>query len=453
MLFHSLWQSALILFVYVTINFFIRDIHPLQRRNFLFFFITAQIVISSVTFILFFNGSTLVVASQTIQTLYASISGFSLLEKNAELIFYSYLAIILFRAFAICNQCLTFKRNCLKDLVKPSAKLKIFTDLKAYQLGIKKKVILRYSHRISVPFTFGFFKPFILLPFSLVNQLSTAEAESIILHELSHIKDHDYLLNRIVIFAENFYFFNPFFQLIIVKLKTEREKSCDVQVLNFNYCPIEYAETLLKTARFGTGAEIFEPAFVGKKTELLKRIHFFSKEQNLIFKKNHSNVFLISGIVFYILVNIFLLPIFNKKETGRKDYNLHSPFAVKAGISNFKEHSLFIPANQPKTISVNNKKKIRNIQIHKQPSPSTEKFSDTETDFIPIPANYNQTPDSTKEFIYNEETQAGKIIQSFKLVLINGNWIMQPQWMILETNPDSSRKVFRDTLQYKNIPL
>ena len=61
-------------------------------------------------------------------------------------------------------------------------------------------------------------------------------------------------------------------------------------------------------------------------------------------------------------------------------------------------------------------------------------------------AGYNETPDSTKELIYKEETQHGTVTQSYKLILIKGEWIIQPQWMILETNPDTTRRMPKDTL-------
>ena len=454
MLLHSLWQSAIILTVYAALNLLIKNIHPLQKRNILYILISAQIMVSIVTFVLcLINNSFTTVSHRAIHTLLTSLPGFSVWEKYADMIVYSYLLIVLFRALIISNQCRNFQINCTKDLVKPSAQLKVFADLKACQLGIKKKVILRYSRYINSPLTFGVLKPFILLPFSLVNRLSSAEAESIILHELSHIKNHDYLLNWIVIFAENIYFFNPFFKIITAKLKAEREKNCDVQVLDFNYSPMLYAEALLKTAKLRNSVYSYQLAAVGKKTELLQRIHFFSKKENLIFNKNNSKDFVFLSIVFFLLANVLILPVFNNKETGSKELNFVSTRGVKETTKKIKENVLPLSPDQKKTFFVNNKKVNRNAASFKLQAPQEEISIPAETEFIPIPVNYNQTPDSTKEFIYNEETQEGKIIRSFKLVLVNGDWVMQPQWMILETKPDSSRKIFTDTLHQRSISL
>ena len=79
------------------------------------------------------------------------------------------------------------------------------------------------------------------------------------------------------------------------------------------------------------------------------------------------------------------------------------------------------------------------ISLHVEQSSST--VAERDENFITaIPDDYMETPDSTKEFIYRVETQDGNVIQAFKMTLLNGQWIMEPQWMMMETKPDSTRK-------------
>ena len=66
---------------------------------------------------------------------------------------------------------------------------------------------------VDVPCMIGFFKPIILLPITLTTYLSATEIEAILLHELSHIKRNDYLLNMIQQLITVLLFFNPFAQL------------------------------------------------------------------------------------------------------------------------------------------------------------------------------------------------------------------------------------------------
>lgn len=90
----------------------------------------------------------------------------------------------------------------------------------------------------------------------------------------------------------NVYFFNPFISILARKIKTEREINCDVQVLNYNYPGILYAETLLKTARSSKGtACLFQLAAVLKNNELLKRIIYFTSEKNLQYNNKRYPVF------------------------------------------------------------------------------------------------------------------------------------------------------------------
>lgn len=52
--------------------------------------------------------------------------------------------------------------------IKPHAEIKVFTQLKAAEMGVKK-VQIWFSEHIHTPFTYGFLKPCILLPVALVN--------------------------------------------------------------------------------------------------------------------------------------------------------------------------------------------------------------------------------------------------------------------------------------------
>jgi hypothetical protein len=69
--------------------------------------------------------------------------------------------------------------------------------------------------------------------------------EAVLLHELTHIRRHDYLVNMLLQVAEMLLFFNPFMRNLLRHAYNERENSCDDWVLQFNYNPREYATALL----------------------------------------------------------------------------------------------------------------------------------------------------------------------------------------------------------------
>lgn len=114
------------------------------------------------------------------------------------------------------------------------------------QFKIDVKVRVSFSRLIDVPCVVGYLKPIILLPVTLTTLLSAEEVESILLHELSHIKNNDYVLNLIQQMVSVLLFFNPFAQLIGRVVSTERENRCDDWVVSKTGKPLIYASALVK---------------------------------------------------------------------------------------------------------------------------------------------------------------------------------------------------------------
>ncbi|MHA4807722.1 M56 family metallopeptidase [Flavitalea flava] len=132
---------------------------------------------------------------------------------------------------------------------KAPPELRVFIERTSLALGIGKNVKIWLSSLVTSPVTHGFLKPVILLPLAMAGNLNLQQTEAILLHELAHIKRHDYLLNVWLGFVELFFFFNPFSLLLIRNIKREREHCCDDLVLQFNYDPHAYATALLSLAK------------------------------------------------------------------------------------------------------------------------------------------------------------------------------------------------------------
>ncbi len=132
-----------------------------------------------------------------------------------------------------------------RELSKAPASLKLFVNTFKTRLGINSPVQLWVSNRVNTPLTLGFFKPMILLPLAAINNLTTSQLEAVLLHELNHIRRHDYLVNMLITFVEITLFFNPFARLLAAQIRKEREHLCDDKVLQFRYDPKVYATALL----------------------------------------------------------------------------------------------------------------------------------------------------------------------------------------------------------------
>jgi len=140
-------------------------------------------------------------------------------------------------------------------------------------MGIRQQVNIFLSERIDIPATIGFLKPVILLPVATVNQLSMEQVESIILHELAHIRRMDYLWNITGAVIETILFFNPFVYLLTSVQKKERELCCDDFVLGFSRDPHNYASALLELEKSRiAGKAQLALASNGQEGQLLTRV-------------------------------------------------------------------------------------------------------------------------------------------------------------------------------------
>jgi bla regulator protein blaR1 len=142
----------------------------------------------------------------------------------------------------------------------------------AKKLGIDKVVQLAESTRITTPMVVGFFKPLVLVPAGMLSGLSTAEIETIFLHELAHIRRHDYLINIAQAFIETLFFFNPFVWIISSMVRREREYCCDDDVIRVHGSSLTYAKALAQLEEWRLTNPTFALALAANKNQLLNRI-------------------------------------------------------------------------------------------------------------------------------------------------------------------------------------
>lgn len=159
-----------------------------------------------------------------------------------------------------------------KNLLLPPEYLQQFARTIALRFKSGKNIKVWISKQIHVPATIGFIKPVILIPAASINNLTCEQLEAIILHEFSHIKRNDYLVNLVISFIETVLFFNPFIGLFINIIKEERENCCDDFVLAYRYDPHAYASALLHLEQSRTTNLPFALGAVSGKKELLSRV-------------------------------------------------------------------------------------------------------------------------------------------------------------------------------------
>lgn len=140
------------------------------------------------------------------------------------------------------------------------------------RLKISRKVKYLESLRISTPFTIGWLKPVVLFPLGLATRLSAAELEVILLHELAHIKRHDFLFNVLQSLATILLFYHPAIYWMSRLLEEERENCCDDLVVGLTGQQDQYARTLiyLQEQKFNTMKTVL--SFTGQPSSFSGRI-------------------------------------------------------------------------------------------------------------------------------------------------------------------------------------
>lgn len=94
-------------------------------------------------------------------------------------------------------------------------------------LRVNRPVTLVKSMLVEVPMVIGWLRPMILMPASLLVNLSPDQLDAILAHELAHIRRHDYLMNLFQLLTESLLFYHPVIWILSRQIRIEREFCCD----------------------------------------------------------------------------------------------------------------------------------------------------------------------------------------------------------------------------------
>lgn len=458
---HSLWQAGLLWLLYVIVDrLFLKKNSPLEKRNLLFFIIAAQLSLFVITFFIYFSIPQNTPVPGNIGEWVTALLPVEKMYIITPWLFSTYSFIIIYKIIKAIYTWYHFKKQYLQGLQKPPVDLKLFTTARAHQFGIKRKIKLWLSTTINTPVTFGFLKPVILLPVALLNNIDTAQAETLILHELSHIKTNDYLLNWFLVVADTIFFYNPFVSALCRKIRIEREKYCDINVIAFAYSPALYAETLLKAERIKQMIPNFQLAAVSRKKQLLQRIRFFTGTENIRQPKRVNFIAPMFGVLLLLLlfsaallrstgnvstqiasqVATIVLPQ-NSVESGAEFVNNILPVINTNELNNFVAK---VEEQQPRIEQQLKKLRpyIRSVQHEAQ------QIADEALRNFAMPAGITEN-DATREIIINEETSGSRLssVKVYRLSYENGQWILKPEWMVVAKENRDSLSRNRDSLQ------
>jgi bla regulator protein BlaR1 len=107
-----------------------------------------------------------------------------------------------------------------------------------------------HTNELMEPGIVGILRPALLWPVGFSEHLNDAELQSILAHELCHVRRQDNLAAALHMLIEALFWFHPMLWWIGARLMEERERACDEEVLRLGNSPHAYAEGILKACRF-----------------------------------------------------------------------------------------------------------------------------------------------------------------------------------------------------------
>jgi len=210
------------------------------------------------------------------------------------------------------------------------------------KLQMKRSVSLFKSKLIDSPMIIGWIKPVILVPASIFLHMEAKQLETILAHELVHIRRFDYLINFAQSFVEILFFYHPFVWWISAEIRRERECACDdavIQMLEnsqFTYAnALANLEEFRQTTKQGV-TQIAVAANGGKLMNRIQRIIRKGKTKKSGIQNSLWSASLASALILVILTTVFWASVMaDVNESFKKsDNNSIKPIETRKNSKN-----------------------------------------------------------------------------------------------------------------------
>jgi beta-lactamase regulating signal transducer with metallopeptidase domain len=323
---NSFWQMALLWCLFLAISYLFKPGSHKKYQLSVIAIITG-FVWFIICFIQFYTSNPVSTIAFFDQSIPETDSILNILLISASV---AYLSLLAFPTLRLYNNYLFVQKIKKEGIKKADLTYRLFVQKISGNLNISKKVRVYVSSIVRSPLTIGYLKPIILLPVASLNNLSVQQVEAVLLHELSHIKRYDYLVNLVISIIHTILYFNPFVKQFMKNIEAERESCCDELVLQFGYDKVSYAAALLSLEKAATASPHILAIGATGKNSLLNRIEKIVGME----KKKRFQFSQLAGVLaalFCIIALNSVLIIKEKKRQGNYAFaynTMANPFAL-----------------------------------------------------------------------------------------------------------------------------
>ena len=233
-------------------------------------------------------------------------------------------------------------------------------------IGVSRTVRLLRSEIVETPIAIGILKPVIVIPASLFLQISPQELETIIAHELIHIRRFDPFVNVIQCVVESIFFYHPGVWWISSQIRREREFAADASVVaTFENSHVMYARALanLEEIRLRANQQTPRYATAANGGNFMQRIERILKIKTEASKANSAWT---AGVAL-LLTSAFLLAVFSFSSSDVVNAQ-QKPASRKLAIGFVSIPPLDRTANAPKDSDATARLLIQKLKEFKVPA-------------------------------------------------------------------------------------
>jgi beta-lactamase regulating signal transducer with metallopeptidase domain len=288
-LLHSVWQGLLLTIIVAAILFATKKSAPAFRYSLLTALLFCFIGTVTITFIFQWQQSSGIATAFThiitTRNVFAAQNNWwhtitDFMNHYSTWMMAVWAAVVLMKGVRMLVDLYYVNRLRRSGISYPDESWIIHVQQLSHKMGIRKKVMLFESQLVSIPMVAGHFKPVILLPLGMLMQLSVAEVEAVLLHELAHIRRHDYMINLLQRITGILFFFNPAVLWLSSLIRSERENCCDDMAITHTNNKLKFVEALISVKQHAMSAAPIAMNFLGQKNLLLHRVNRIVHNRN-----------------------------------------------------------------------------------------------------------------------------------------------------------------------------